>query len=560
MFLKGRRRQTANPYGQDRFFLIPRILLLAGAAVWLVVTVGQMEFLLGERSQLVRSTLPLLLWFALYTAGFVLVSRAYPDRKRGLFHLATVLDVAFVTLLIRSTGSCQSNFYLAYYPFIAIEVFYFGGAAGAAVTLLSAAAYSAIYLTNPDQLFIGDFGLRLGFMFLVCSVLAALVENEKRARADLEKQRKHSNDLNSRYEIINQELIDERESQARAIEEKNRLLNEQNISAARRRSQTSFARELNAQSDVSVAAALFSRYARGLLDADRADLVLLDKDAGKAILYPSGAVPDIREIPFDHPLIQKALDGSDAQGYLELTWDSDRAHEIPDSILIDPIMPAALHIQTLTGGRMGLTGILIISSLSERSFDPDMLDELKILASHFTVAIENIALRAKLQEMADTDGLTGIFNHRYFQHALDIEIERSKRYSRPLSVILIDIDHFKKLNDTMGHQTGDAALHELAIVVKNQLRNVDTLCRYGGEEFVVILPETDASGGVGAAERIRRAIAKHTFRDTAGKAFGITISLGVGTMPPITEKKDLVKAADNALYRAKEAGRNCVAS
>ncbi len=556
---KNRPDRFASPYENDRFFLVPRIIILAGAAVWLAVTAGQMELLGEERSKLVSGTIPILVWFAGYTAVFLAIARARPDRKRALNMLSAGLDVAFVTLLIRATGAAQSNFYLAYYPLVALGVFYFGGIGGGAVALLSAAAYSAVWLSDTSVLFIGDFALRVGFMLLVYFVLAGLVESEKRALADIERQKQRITELNSRYEEINQELIEEREAQTNIIAEKDRLLNEKNASDARRRAQSDFARELNAQKDIAKTAALFGRYATALLEADRADIVLLRPQPAKALFYPSGESEEIQEIAMDHPLICRAISEADDEGYIELTWRA--GDEIPRELLLQPDAETkSLHIQTLTGRRMGVTGILAVSSREECEFDPDLIDELRILASHFTVAAENIALRGKLQDMADTDGLTGIYNHRYFQLRLDTELERAERYGHPLSLILFDIDHFKKFNDTMGHQTGDAVLRELAILVKNQLRNVDVLCRYGGEEFVAILPETDLNGAAGVAERIRRAVAKHTFRDFSGKAFGITISLGVGAMPPLKEKNEIIKAADDALYRAKESGRNCVAS
>jgi len=557
---KNRTYQPRNPFERDRFFVLPRTIIFAGVAAWLAATAGQMEFLLGERTRLIASVLPLLLWFACYTGGFLLLSRFYQRRKRALYQISIALDVVFITMLVRATGACMSNFYIAYYPIIALEVFYFGALGGAVITLASAGAYTALYMGNPDQLFVGDLALRLGFMCLVYIVLATLEENEKRARENLQKQKHHIDVLNTRLEQSYQELVEDRESLSLAVTEKERLLNEQNIAAARRRSSTTFARELNAQSDIPKTVALFSRYVRSLLEIERADIVILKNEAGAATYFPSDPDEEIQEIPINHSLIRKAFADSDDEGYFELTWNYDQSHEIPDSLLIGPSQPSALHIETLTGGRMGTTGILILTSDRNYTFDPDLLDEVKILGSHLTVAVENIFLRDKLQQMADTDGLTGVFNHRFFQQRLDEEIMRSKRYERPVSLIMMDIDYFKKLNDTMGHQTGDAVLRELGMVVKNQLRNLDVLCRYGGEEFVIILPETDGSGGLSTAERIRRAISKHSFRDTAGKAFGITVSLGVSSMPPLTEKQQLIKSADDALYRAKESGRNCVAS
>lgn len=544
----------------SRFFLIPHFVVFIGAAVWLAATTGQITYLPDERQRLVGSVLPLLLWFALYTVGMHTLSRRYPNRRRFLFQAVVVLDVAFITLLIRVTGALQSNFYLAYYPFIALEIFYFGIAGGAFVTCLSGAAYLALYLLNREQLFLGDFALRLGFMFLVFAVLAALEENARHAKMEIEQKRDLIADLKARLEERYHEMMEDREALANALTEKDVLLSEQNIISSRRRAQISFAKELNAQSDIARTASLFGRYVRDLLKIDRADLVIFKKDLKIATLYPSDPDEEVRDLPFDHPLITKVIKESDDTGCFEATWNCDAADDIPDSILVTPNRPTAMHIETLSGGRMGQNGILVFSNYTDHWFDPDLLDEMKILASHLTVAIENLTLRARLQDMADRDGLTGIFNRRYFQESLEREVVRARRYERPLSLILFDIDHFKKLNDTLGHQAGDTVLRDLGAIVRNMLREADVFCRYGGEEFVVILPETDKSGALGLAERIRRAVSKHSFRDTAGKPFGITISLGVSTMPPVAEKEALIKTADDALYRAKESGRNCVAS
>ncbi len=169
--------------------------------------------------------------------------------------------------------------------------------------------------------------------------------------------------------------------------------------------------------------------------------------------------------------------------------------------------------------------------------------------------------KRKLHELAIKDPLTNIFNRRHFEKLLHSEFRRAKRYSFPLSCIMLDIDHFKNFNDTYGHQFGDEVLKEVAGLLKNLTREVDIVARYGGEEFIVILPETDSEGALTLAERIRGRLAGKQYT-CKGKKLTITVSLGVSTMKPdsedIADEQKLVFQADQALYQAKGAGRNRV--
>jgi two-component system, cell cycle response regulator len=168
-----------------------------------------------------------------------------------------------------------------------------------------------------------------------------------------------------------------------------------------------------------------------------------------------------------------------------------------------------------------------------------------------------VIANARLEALATTDPLTGLPNHRAIVVALDHEVERAHRYGRPCAVLVLDLDHFKALNDTYGHATGDTALRELTAVVRSNLRGVDLLGRWGGEEFVALLPETDAAGALDAAERVRVAVAACTF--TVGGGTHLTCSLGVAAYPHDAEDRDsLVTAADQAMYVAKCLGRNQV--
>lgn len=166
-----------------------------------------------------------------------------------------------------------------------------------------------------------------------------------------------------------------------------------------------------------------------------------------------------------------------------------------------------------------------------------------------------------LLKEAITDGLTGLYDHKYLMLKLEEDIERSKRYLRPLSLLMIDIDHFKKYNDAFGHPAGDRVLIELARVFRQFSRRVDTIARYGGEEFVMILPETKKEGAIVLAERLRKHVEKMKFGE--GENRDITISIGVSFFDGFnTEftKGDFVDMVDEALYKAKSRGRNRVES
>lgn len=165
--------------------------------------------------------------------------------------------------------------------------------------------------------------------------------------------------------------------------------------------------------------------------------------------------------------------------------------------------------------------------------------------------------KAKVYEDSITDGMTKLYIHRYFQARLDAELSRSGRYGTKLALLLFDVDHFKKFNDTYGHQQGDIVLIETAQIVKDSVRlNIDIPCRYGGEEFTIIMPETDAAGAKVLAERLRKRIEAFEYTGQE-KPLHVTISIGISIFPDdSTEKLMLIKKADDALYRAKEAGRN----
>lgn len=187
---------------------------------------------------------------------------------------------------------------------------------------------------------------------------------------------------------------------------------------------------------------------------------------------------------------------------------------------------------------------------------------LQAVASELVVAVENSQLYKLTKRLAITDELTGLNNYRYLQQRLDEEIERARRYSKDVSFIMLDVDDFKRFNDTQGHIAGDAALADLGAVLRASVREVDVVARYGGEEFSVILPETDGAGAFVVAEKIREAVATHAFADSDGqRSCHMTVSLGLATYPHhARDKESLLRLADDALYHAKNSGKNRVRS
>lgn len=177
--------------------------------------------------------------------------------------------------------------------------------------------------------------------------------------------------------------------------------------------------------------------------------------------------------------------------------------------------------------------------------------------------LEILRQRDEIERLAITDYLTGLFNRRFFYDKMSEEFNKSKRYRHNLSCIMIDVDHFKIINDTYGHDTGDRVLKQIAATIRANCRSTDIVARYGGEEIVALLPETDSQGSYSVAEKIRNAVKNEAYRNEAGEDFSLTISIGMVTVDTdaimkLENPENLVKYADHALYKAKSAGRDQV--
>lgn len=245
------------------------------------------------------------------------------------------------------------------------------------------------------------------------------------------------------------------------------------------------------------------------------------------------------------------------------TFDTEHRHAI-----FDPWPVECLSMLLLPLMRQGqLVGSLNLASRhSERFTSDSSTDFLERLANIFSICLENSLNHERLKQVGLTDPLTGIYNRRYFETRCHEEIANVRRYLTSLTCMFLDIDKFKRINDEFGHPAGDEVIRNIAKLIKSQLRSNDILARFGGEEFVVLLPQTGIQRACEIAERIRHLIATKPLRLSDAKELPVTISIGIASLPEDISgneamiANDLISAADGALYLAKKGGRNRVVS
>lgn len=226
---------------------------------------------------------------------------------------------------------------------------------------------------------------------------------------------------------------------------------------------------------------------------------------------------------------------------------------IKEGIIFSVIVPL------VSGGN--IHGYLILGNRKERIFDLELASVISLIGNNVSLVLDKIRLFKEMERLSITDPLTGLFNRRYFYDALEKEIERVKRYNVSFSVVLLDIDDFKKVNDEYGHLAGDRVLQIIADILRRTLRKVDIIARYGGEEFILLLPNTQKEEAELIANRIREEVSKTVFECKSDKGVEvicpITISGGITTCPDdFIELDKLLSAADRAMYEAKSLGKN----
>jgi diguanylate cyclase (GGDEF)-like protein len=284
-------------------------------------------------------------------------------------------------------------------------------------------------------------------------------------------------------------------------------------------------------------------------DVPDQEMILMLSDKISAVYHGNHSAEKINEIkellatryPVDETQIEATIDAV-----------AERSVQAMSLFEIDPgkMKPFSLMLQEANEelGKLNLSYEYLVIELKQAKETAEKLaGELK-------------AANSKLRELAFRDGLTGLFNHRYFQDFIEKELNRATRYKRAFSLIMLDIDHFKKINDVYGHPVGDTVLKEISSAIEQTVRNCDVVSRYGGEEFAVVLPETALKGAVILAERLRKKVEQLVIK-ASDENVQMTVSLGLTVWEPgldVTHKAEIIDAADRALYKSKKTGRNKV--
>jgi diguanylate cyclase (GGDEF)-like protein len=272
-------------------------------------------------------------------------------------------------------------------------------------------------------------------------------------------------------------------------------------------------------------------------------LLLYDSERGEAV--EQARIGTARGSRTDLPIVVAAGDGLEGDA---LASHEPRVTQKPRGVLAVPILR-----------EHNLLGLVTAVDPEEGAFSDDDVEALSALAVQAGVAIENARLHRVVERQAVTDALTGLANRRQFYEVLGREYERAQRFGQPVSLILLDIDDFKQINDSRGHLAGDAVLHSVAATLAEVIREIDLAARYGGEEFAVLLPQTGPEGAAMLAERLRTEIAARSIRFGTDEITGVTASFGVAAGPDAQMTQiDLIASADAALYQAKREGKNHV--
>jgi len=314
------------------------------------------------------------------------------------------------------------------------------------------------------------------------------------------------------------------------------------------------AQEISASLDLEQVFAAIHRASGQLMPADDFIIALLDKDKQEieTVYLIEGGIR-LNSIRFP---AENGLSGHVIATGRSLKFDDYENEDVKLNSVSYGVNVTRSYLFVPLKVKAKTIGVLSVQCYSPYVYSNDDQEILEMLASQAAIAIDNARLFTELQQLATIDPLTGVYNRRHFFNLAQKEVERARRYAHPLSAIMLDIDNFKAVNDTYGHAIGDQVLQAVAMGCHSQLRDTDIFCRYGGEEFTILLPDTDLSRALLVGERLRQEV-EHFHLDTQSEPLGITISLGLAAFSDkFTDIDDLLQVADQALYRAKSAGRN----
>lgn len=251
--------------------------------------------------------------------------------------------------------------------------------------------------------------------------------------------------------------------------------------------------------------------------------------------------------------------GEEAINVDRMTLQVEKRRLRPKQMMIDPKATLKSHLTLPLTIEGEIIGCISLNSDQPNAFDAQDLQFLSVIGYQMAASLRHFQRFSSIKNIAIYDTLTNLYNRRYFEERLEVEAQKSFFSDTSLSLVMVDIDHFKRVNDTFGHTEGDRVLCEIASLLKTSVRKKDTVARYGGEEFILILPEAGLEESSMIAERIRRLV-EDTLFDVGQAQINLTVSLGISNFPShhARSKEELIKMADLALYDAKRGGRNRV--
>lgn len=554
--------------GVDKYFVLARLVVILGIATFLAANP------LAEYQKTYAWIL--LLVFVLHFGILTRIFKSKDYERVKLFRVTLIFDIIFISFLVYFTGGLESNFYLLYYLAIAFASYSLGLWDSVILSFLATFTYISLNVYDLEGIFVGDLLVRLSFMWFFAAIMGSFSKN---AKASEERLHKTLDTLNQRTSELEKsqaqiETIYETSQSLSKLYEVDKIIDQ----------------VLNIVQHILG----YPNFSIFLLNPDRTLLTLKGKIEGGRKLKLEEEPPSYSVVPNLEPLssknafleqkteiltyqpqpkpraetrekikVEKSLEFP-IVGILEEVVKSSQTLKITDlkphsqELFLDVQTKAILAIPLLMQGKV--FGVFYFESTKVGSFLEADQKILTILANSASLAIENAMLHQKAEALSVLDELTGSYNYRYFTQILQEEIKRAKRYRQTLSLMMVDIDWFKKCNDTYGHLFGNLVLKDVVSIIRRCIRDVDILCRYGGEEFIAILPQTNKKDAYTIAERVRFFVQKHSFQDPGLKIkTKLTVSIGVATFPEDASDPDkLILQVDSALYQAKGKGKNLV--
>ncbi len=505
----------------DDTFILVRILAFAGMGLWIIFVPGS-----------ILDNVPVLILIAVFAVHllfflFSITRKLFSFKK--LYYITLAFDLVFLAFLTRFTGGFHSHLAILYCMFLPFATYVLGVRAGVGTAALATGSYVAANLTLPGAVFPASFLLYVSALWLFCVGTGYFSNSSKRSEKRLLSALDKLNERTTELERAHQRL-------------------EMAYDASR---------NLGAILNVDDLIKSVLTISRSFFGYPLCEIILWDKKAEKLMLH--GRVEDRETVIYPQPRAVRMT--STFKTILKNGLPQRTLHQRPSrrDAGVPRTVRSQLAVAMISQGKT--IGILNAESPEINAFGERDEHVFVILANSAALALENAFLHQKMEQLTISDELTGVYNYRYFKMRLEDEMKRSVRYRQSLSLIMIDIDWFKRFNDTYGHETGNRLLREIVRVFADCIRDVDILARYGGEEFIIILPQTGQTEAYIIGERIREKIAESHFTigPVGDELVKITVSIGISCYPENGRpESELVESVDQALYQAKGAGKNLV--